>query len=115
MAEIDRRKFLTGTAGLVSGALLGLQESASASPETPASSSVRHKGRPVALLYNPEDPVVASPPAQWALGQVEKAMKARAVPVRRCTQGRQVRADERILAASSDRNALNSYSPQLSS
>src|SRR5438132_11290459 len=75
--RINRRRFLQRTAmaaGLASSGLV-----AGAAP--PQNQGAGEDKKRVALLRDPEDPVSAAPPAQWALGQLRDALANRGFAV----------------------------------
>ena len=68
---MNRRKFLQ--TGLIGGA----------SALVPALALRAAGARRVALIADPSDPIASSAPAQWALGELEKALAGAGVTVRR--------------------------------
>jgi hypothetical protein len=107
MTEINRRKFLTDTTMAAGSALIGGQEGTPAPPDAAAAGSSRRNGKGVAIVRDPGDATASSPAAQWAIGQVELALAARGLMVRRCERLEQARSGEIILAVAGSASAIS--------
>jgi hypothetical protein len=96
----NRRDFLRQTGVLAGGLLAGCASQ-------PAQTGGRKPGSAgVAIVSDPDDPVAAAPPAQWAVGQLRLAMESQKVPVRQCQRMDQVKAGELCLVAAGSMTAM---------
>jgi hypothetical protein len=63
-------------------------------------------GSGVAIISDPSDPIASSRPAQWAIGQLQAALTARAVPVHICERIEQARPGDRCILAAGTTSPL---------
>src|SRR5438477_9403400 len=62
-------------------------------------------GKRVALVCDPADAVAATPPAQWALGELRDALIAKGVAVRQCANIGQAQPTEYCIVAAGTKSA----------
>src|SRR5262249_57544257 len=64
-----------------------------------------HRGR-ISLVVDPADPIASTPPARWALGELEQSLSANGVAVRKHERLSQARAGDLCLVAAGSQSKV---------
>lgn len=90
--NLNRREFIRTTAGAAAGVAAGVPGGMAFGAESPQG---------VAIMVDPSDPIASAPPARWAAGELERALREHAVDARIFSTASEAPAEDlRIFAAS---------------
>jgi hypothetical protein len=101
--QMNRREFLIKTGTAATGFVLGGALSGRAQTASPTSDRVAGS---VAIICDPNDPVVAAKPAQWAVEQLRHALTTRSVVVKICERLEEAPPNSLCIVASAVSSSL---------